>query len=128
MYSLDRPPATVSVHRGLVALVLAGALAAGSALAQTAPAPPPPPPPGPEVPLAAPAAGDPDLEPQVTIVRRADETREEVRIGGELKFIKVTPLHGRPYYLVPDANGLTFQRRDSLDTSLKVPMWILFSW
>ncbi|MCC7115074.1 MAG: DUF2782 domain-containing protein [Burkholderiales bacterium] len=128
MHALDRPTATGSAHRGLAALALAGAFVAGPVLAQIAPAPPPPPPPGAEVPLAASAAGDPDLEPQVTIVRRADETREEVRIGGELKFIKVTPLHGRPYYLVPDANGLTFQRRDSLDTSLKVPMWILFSW
>ncbi|MFO1281121.1 MAG: DUF2782 domain-containing protein [Burkholderiales bacterium] len=102
----------------------AALLAASPAVAQTAP----PPPPLADVPLAAPTPGDPDLEPQVTIVRRADETREEVRIGGELKFIKVTPRHGRPYYLVPDANGLTYQRRDSLDTSLKVPLWVLFSW
>ena len=53
---------------------------------------------------------------------------EEVRIKGELRYVRVTPRHGRPYYLIPDANGATFIRRDSLDSSLKVPMWVLFSW
>ena len=100
------------------------------AVAQIAPPPPPPPPPGPDVtPRASqPFSADPDLEPQVTIIRRDAETLEEVRIGGELKFVKVTPLHGKPYYLIPDGNGHTYVRRESLDTSLKVPMWVLFSW
>lgn len=104
--------------------------AASLAVAQIAPPPPPPPPSGPDVaPRASqPFSADADLEPQVTIVRREAETLEEVRIGGELKFIKVTPRHGRPYYLVPDGNGQTYVRRESLDTSLKVPMWVLFSW
>ena len=55
------------------------------------------------------------------------ETVEEVRVNGKLKWIKVTPRHGRPYFLVPDAGGQTFIRRDSLDSGLKVPMWLLFS-
>ena len=110
--------------------LVAAALAAATAWAQIAPPPPPPPPPGPDSPARSgePFTSNPDLEPQVTIVRRETETHEEVRIGGELKFIKVTPRHGRPYYLVPDGNGNTYIRRDSLDTSLKVPMWVLFSW
>ena len=36
-------------------------------------------------------------------------------------------LRGAPYFLVPDVNGTTFIRRDSLDSSVKVPMWVLFS-
>jgi hypothetical protein len=40
--------------------------------------------------------------------------------------VKVTPLHGRPYYLVAGNDG-TFVRRDSLDTGLRVPLWVLFS-
>ena len=71
---------------------------------------------------------DPDLEPQVTIIRSEAETREEVRMGGELKFVKVTPRHGVPYYLVPQGGGGTFIRRNSLDPSLSVPLWVLFSW
>ena len=82
------------------------------------PAPPPPP---------ADVVGDPELEPQVTIIRREDQVVEEVRIKGELRYVRVTPRHGRPYFLIPDVNGATFIRRDSLDSSLKVPMWVLFS-
>ena len=52
---------------------------------------------------------------------------EEYRVGGQLVWIKVTPQHGRPYYLVADAANGTFVRRDSLDTGLRVPMWLLFS-
>jgi len=115
------------------ALVLFCALAlAGAANAQPAP-PPPPMPPSPAgaeaaPPALPPAASDPDLEPQVTIIRRATETVEEVRIGGVLRFVRVTPVVGRPYYLVPSGTGTGFIRRDSLDTSLSVPMWVLFSW
>ena len=41
--------------------------------------------------------------------------------------IKVIPKTGRPYYLVADGTDGTFVRRDSLDTGIKVPMWLLFS-
>ena len=104
-------------------------LAAPLCMAQ-APGPPPlppptasttPPPPPPDL------ANDADLEPQVTIIRRENDVLEEVRIQGELRFVKVTPRSGRPYYLIPDAGGHAFLRRDSLDISLKVPMWVLFS-
>jgi hypothetical protein len=102
---------------------------AGAAAAQVAVPPPPPPPPVDSAPPPLPpVATDPELEPQVTIIRRENETLEEVRINGQLRFIRVTPTHGRPYYLIPDAGGNTFLRRDSLDTGLKVPLWVLFSW
>jgi hypothetical protein len=111
--------------------IVAAALVAAtfSALAGAQPAPPPPPlPPESATPTPPPVAVEPDLEPQVTIIRRETETLEEVRIGGELKFVKVTPRTGVPYYLVPDPNGQQFIRRDSLDISLKVPLWLLLSW
>ena len=90
------------------------ALAAATAWAQIAPPPPPPPLPGARrCPRARPArTRATPTEPQVTIIRRETETLEEVRIGGELKFIKVTPRHGRPYYLVPDGGPNTYIRRD----------------
>ena len=94
------------------------------------PAPPPPPAklePLPEAPPAPPAvASDPDLEPQVTIIQRENETIEEFRVNGRLTMVKVTPRHGRPYFLVPSADGI-FIRRDSLDSGLGVPLWMLFS-
>jgi len=60
-------------------------------------------------------------------LRQEDQVREEVRIKGELRYVRVTPRNGRPYFLIPDVNGATFIRRESLDSSLKVPMWVLFS-
>lgn len=111
-----------------VTLAVAAVLFCGAAASQ--PAPPPPPLPAESAPAVAPPfAGDPALEPQVTIIRRENETVEEVRIGGELRFVRVTPLHGRPYFLVPDGNGGQFIRRNTLDTTaVKVPMWMLLSW
>ena len=101
-------------------------------LALTAFAQPAPPPPKleplPEPPPAPPEiAGDPELEAQVTIVRRENETIEEFRVNGRLTMVKVTPRHGRPYYLVADGASGSFVRRDSLDSGLRVPLWVLFS-
>jgi Protein of unknown function (DUF2782) len=107
--------------------IAASLILATGVLAQTAVEPPPPsasstPQPLPDV------GADPDLEPQVTIINKESETVEEVRVNGELRYVRVTPRGGRTYYLVPSGNGQTFQRFDSLSTGLRVPMWLLFSW
>ena len=81
----------------------------------------------PEIP-PPPNLDDADLAPQITIAQKERETVEEARVNGILVWIKVTPRHGRPYYLIPTAGGNMFIRRDSLDTALKVPMWLLLSW
>ena len=112
-------PATV-----VAAFALSVAL---TAFAQKAP-PPPKLEPLPEAPPTPPEiAADPELEPQVTIIRRENETIEEFRVNGRLTMVKVTPVHGRPYYLVAEGANGSFVRRDSLDTGLRVPLWVLFS-
>jgi hypothetical protein len=125
---------TVSVTWCAAVALLVVALAAAPAGSQVGPnpaSPPPPPPPKleplPEVPPPPEIAGDAELEPQVTITRKDGETVEEARIDGRLIWIKVTPRHGRPYFLVPDAGGQLFLRRDSLDSGLRVPLWLLFT-
>jgi Protein of unknown function (DUF2782) len=91
-------------------------------------APPPPLEPLPEAPPAPPAvAADPELKPQVTKIERENETVEEYRVNGKLSMVKVTPRHGRPYYLLADARTGAFVRSDSLDPGLKVPLWLLYS-
>jgi Protein of unknown function (DUF2782) len=121
----------MSIVRSLLRLMAVLALAvAGAVLAQnTAPSPPlQPPPPKPEsIPMPPPSgiASGADLEPQVTIKRRAGDTVEEARIGGRLAWIKVTPRYGRPYFLIPDSSGNIVIRRDNLDTGLRVPLWVL---
>ena len=125
LLEFDRTPSPRMKLALLAPIALAATLFAGFAAAQPAPPPPPLPAEGASPP---PFAGDPALEPQVTIIRRDNETVEEVRIGGELRYVRITPRHGRPYFLVPDANGGQFIRREGLDTALKVPMWMLLSW
>ena len=113
----------MNVPRLASALLTALLFAGLAASAQTPPAPKvdPTPPPPPDF------SGDSDLEPQVTIIRRENEVVEEVRVNGVLRYIRVTPRHGKTYFLVPDQNGNTYIRRDSVDPTLKVPMWVLFS-
>jgi Protein of unknown function (DUF2782) len=118
--------------RALVATLLAGlflslSCANAPALAQTnrprnlQPLPDPPPPPkGYEL--------DSKLEPEVTIVRRGNETVEEYRMGGRLYMMKVTPAGGgTPYFLVDHNGDGTFARQNSHDTGLRPPMWVIHS-
>ena len=81
---------------------------------------PPPPPPGLEP--------DPALEPQVTIQRRGTETIEEYRLNGKLYMVKVTPSHGKSYYLVDNVGRGDFQRHESYDGGTRPPMWVIHQW
>lgn len=80
---------------------------------------PPPPPPGYEP--------DPALEPQVTILKRGADVVEEYRLNGRLYMIKVTPPHGRPYYLIDHRGDGNFVRQDHYDSGIRPPMWVIFS-
>lgn len=121
MIAHSRPRSSL---RHLLAVTLFAA--AGFAAAQSAAPLPPKLEPLPEIPPPPELTGDSELEPQITIRRNDRETVEEARVNGQLKWIKVTPRHGRPYFLIPDAGGAMFVRRDSIDGGLKVPMWLLF--
>jgi hypothetical protein len=126
----------------IACLFAAAAAAAAGALAQS-PAPPPipanampppipanaaPPPASPKSAAPPEVYGEPDHEPEVTIIRKDAETVEEIRVNGELRYVRVTPRGGKTYYLVPNSNGRNFIRYDSLGSNLSVPMWLLFSW
>ena len=67
----------------------------------------------------------PGEQPQVTITTRKEQTIEEYRVGGKLYMIKVTPKHGRPYYLIDDKGDGRFARQDGLDSGVRVPMWVI---
>lgn len=84
------------------------------------PIPEPPPPPAGMEP-------DPSLEPQITITKRGEDTVQEYRIGGKLYMLKVTPPHGVPYYLIDDRGDGTFSRQESLDSGVRVPLWVIKS-
>ncbi len=106
-----------------VILLLSAALSAVAAdrPANLQPVPEPP----------APPAGfelDPALEPQVTILKRGTDTVEEYRVSGKLYMLKVTPSHGRPYFLIDEKGDGRMTRQDSLDSGIRVPMWVIHSW
>jgi hypothetical protein len=125
MTALTAPRMTPPARSPRPLTVAALLLAAGVAFAQPAP-PPPALEPLPEIP-PPPGAGDADLEPTVTIRKKDGEVQEEARVNGQILWIRVTPRDGRTYFLVPDQGGATYIRRDSLDTGLKVPLWLLYS-
>lgn len=64
-------------------------------------------------------------EPQVTIKKDVEQTVEEFRSHGKLYMIKITPKHGKPYYLIDDRGDGKFARQESLDSGLRVPVWVI---
>ena len=106
------------MRRTLIALLLAATV---PAFAQQ----PPPLEPIPEPP-PMPAGAEAD-EPEVTIVKRGEDTVTEYRIRGKLYMVKVTPPHGVPYYLIDkEGNGQMVRHDGAAD--LAVPMWVIKSW
>ena len=86
------------------------------------------------VPLDAPAPpppmvpSDPALEQQQqsTIRFEGDQTVEEIRSGGKVVMIRVTPRHGRPYVLMDHRGDGTMTRHDNpLDQGVRAPQWTL---
>ncbi len=107
--------------RSLLALLLA----ISSSLAQ-AQKPPPKLEPLPEPPPPPPMAEE--GEPVVRIPVQEGDKVEEVREGGRVVMLKVTPAHGKPYYLIDTTGNGNWMRRDSLDDGVRVPMWPIHTW
>jgi hypothetical protein len=68
-----------------------------------------------------------DFEPEVTIIKRGEDTVTEYRVHGKLYMVKVTPPHGVSYYLV-DRKGDGVFARETADAKLSVPQWVIKSW
>ena len=92
--------------------------AAAAALAQEKVEPFPEPPPPPPMPEAD--------EPAVRIPVQERDKVEEIRDGGRIVMLKVTPPGGRPYYLVDTTGNGNWMRRDALDDGVRVPMWPIY--
>lgn len=79
-------------------------------------------------PLMVQAADDaPSADPDVTIRQDGDKTIQEYRQNGFLYAIKITPKHGKPYFLVRvDGTDDNFIRSDQPD--MLIPAWKIFEW
>src|SRR5687767_7541919 len=124
--SRHRPPSArcfltssrIVAMRPWLLVVFAVALLSPPAMAQRKPPPKleplPEPPPPPAMPVD---------EPSVRIPLQEGDKIEEVRQGGRVVAVRVTPPNGRPYYLVDTTGNGNWMRRDSLDDGVRVPMW-----
>ncbi len=114
-------------YLGLLLMFMSVPVWAADEAAKSAPVPPPPP---------MPQQSDsgnlieeiPPIKPDVTIRKEKEQTVEEYRINGQLYKVKITPLHGKPYYLLyPEgANGPVIRR--DLSNVQSTPTWVIFSW
>lgn len=69
----------------------------------------------------------PSAEPDVTIRQDGDKFIQEYRVNGFLYAVKITPKHGKPYFLVrADGTSAQFIRSDQPD--MLIPQWEIFSW
>jgi hypothetical protein len=69
-----------------------------------------------------PSISGPD-EPAVNIPIPQGHKVEELRQGGHLVALRVTPPGGKPYYLVDTTGNGNWMRKDSLDDGNRVPMY-----
>jgi len=103
--------------------LLASIAAAGSAAVAFAQNRPPVLEPLPEAP-PPPVVRDGADDPRVTIKPQEGDRVEEIRDGGRVVMLKVTPPNGVPYYLMDPTGDGTWQRNPT-DTGLRVPMWTI---
>ena len=79
--------------------------------------------------LPAPIQSGQPMEPDVTIIRRGEETIEEYRINNQLYMVKITPVIGPSYVLVDNnADGNFEVRQSDNQRGMNINKWVLFSW
>lgn len=66
------------------------------------------------------------IEPQIKTFKKGSDTIEEYRANGELYLIKVTPAHGKSYYLYKEDQTGSWNRFDDVTHSFAIPKWTLF--
>ncbi|MCW8900842.1 MAG: DUF2782 domain-containing protein [Gammaproteobacteria bacterium] len=67
-------------------------------------------------------------QPEVRIIHKKDTVIEEYRVDGRLRFIKITPTSGKPYYMVDmDGDGV-LETRDDNFANPPINQWILLEW
>jgi hypothetical protein len=98
------------------------------ALAATAQAQAPPPKDVP-IPEKIPAPVSEESVPTVTIRATDNGDRvEEYRQAGKLYMVKITPKHGKPYYLYDDNRDGRFDRSDAEKNDISPVYWTIYEW
>lgn len=67
-------------------------------------------------------------QPEVRIIRKKDTVIEEYRVNGRLRFVKITPSVGSPYYMVDtDGDGVLETKEDDFSNP-PINQWLLLEW
>ena len=73
---------------------------------------------------SVPSGNDTDI----TIIQKKDAVVEEVRVNGKLRYAKITPKKGKPYYMY-DSNGDGILDATEVDVKkANINQWILLEW
>ncbi len=71
-----------------------------------------------------------DLEkpatPEITTTKKGQDVVEEYRMNGELYMMKVTPPHGKSYYMMKEDKDGAWSRMDGPGNPMSIPKWVLF--
>lgn len=67
-------------------------------------------------------------QPEVRIIKKKDAVIEEYRVNGKLRFIKITPSKGNPYYMIDKDGDGTLETRNDNFTNPPINQWILLKW
>ncbi len=64
----------------------------------------------------------------ITIIQKKDAVVEEVRVNGKLRYAKITPKKGKPYYMYDsDGDGILDATENDI-TKADINQWILLEW
>ncbi len=77
--------------------------------------------------FAPPAITNEDLtKPEITVIEKDGDVIEEYRVNGQLYMMKITPKHGKPYYMHKEdqEGGWVIAGPNE---PLSVPKWTLFT-
>jgi hypothetical protein len=111
------------MDRTLARLTFAGLLAAVTGLASAAAAQDVP------IPPKAPAPPSEEGAPTVTIRSSENGDRvEEYREAGKVYMVRITPAHGKPYYLYDDDRNGRLDRSDADRHTIAPVYWTIYEW
>jgi hypothetical protein len=67
-------------------------------------------------------------QPEVTIIKKKDTVIEEYRTHGHLRYVKITPKGGKPYYMVDTDGDGVLEQWDTTRGNPPINRWILLEW
>ncbi|QWF71286.1 DUF2782 domain-containing protein [Methylomonas paludis] len=81
----------------------------------------------PELPM--PVHSGEEMEPDITITRKGEETIQEYRRNGKLYMIKIIPQIGPAYYMLDtNGDGQMDVKKNDMDRNTNINLWNIFQW